>query len=79
MCPEMLTELKSAFAITVHNLSIITHKIFKNPALPRNYTTGITKKKSIGTFGSMYVVRLNLTAGRCLTCSCWKAIDYTAL
>jgi hypothetical protein len=51
MFPEMLTKLNSWFAVTVHNLSIITHKILKNPALPRTYTAGSTKKKSIGTFG----------------------------
>jgi len=51
MFPEMLTKLSSTFAIIVHNLSIITHKIFKNPALPRTYTAGRTKKKGISTFG----------------------------
>lgn len=40
----MLTKPSSTFAITIHSLSIIKHKIFKNPALPRTYTA-VRKKK----------------------------------
>jgi hypothetical protein len=43
--PEILVKVSSTFAITVHNPSIIKHKVFKNPALPRIYTAGRTKKR----------------------------------